>query len=407
MVAIFPPLLTRDGRPAAELWALDPDFHHLNHGSFGAVPQAVIQHQQGLHAEMRRNPVKWICELPDRVAEARTRVARQLGSDAQRTAFVSNLSAGISCAFNALDNRGPIDVLVTSHGYGAVVMGAERLARRTGGALHTIEIPMAATADEVCALVHDAVKRHRPRLFVVDQVTSATARAFPTTELCRVAHELGALVYVDGAHAPGVLEDPVEHEADVWVGNLHKFWCAPMGAAALVCNNPELDLYPVIASWDAPYPFPRRFDAQGTIDNTAWLCAPLAYEHLETELGWRRIREHSRMAIACARERVAEALSALGVEDPLPDVGQSVGPLLLARLPGTRAWDHESTDALRVPFMNRTGIVSAFTNIDDQAYVRLSAHAYTTEADISAMTDHGIPILAEWIEAELQERNDQ
>lgn len=392
----FDPLMTRSGHPAAELWPLDPEIHHLNHGSFGAVPTAVVEVQRELQDEMHRNPVRWVCQLPDLVTEAREQVARQLQVDPAQAAFVQNLSAGATAVFHAFDNRGPVNVLVTTHGYGAVVMGAARLCERTGGRLVTVDLPLSARPDEVTSRVEDALKSVRVDLVVIDQITSATARAFPVGDICDVAHQSGALVFVDGAHAPGVLAHPVEHKADVWVGNLHKFWCAPMSAAMLVRPNPDLDLNPVIDSWNAEKSFPERFDMQGTADVTGWLCAPLAYSHIESEIGWDRVHAHSTLAMDYAAESVGAALAERGVVDAVPDVGQPIDSIRLLRLPGHRPWTHDEVDSLRVPFMDRTGIVSAFTSFGGNGYIRLSAHAYTVPSDIDAMAEIGVPTLACW-----------
>ena len=120
----------------------------------------------------------------------------------ERLAFVLNASAGASVVYQSLAQRGPVDVMTTSHGYGAITMGAERLAKRTGGQAHCARIPLASSSQEVVDLVVTALERTRPTLLVVDQVTSATARAFPVDDVCEAARELGVLTLVDGAHAP-------------------------------------------------------------------------------------------------------------------------------------------------------------------------------------------------------------
>lgn len=407
MTTTFPPMITRDGSPASSLWSLEPGASHLNHGSFGGVPVRVLDEQANLRQRMESNPVRWFCEVPALIAEARVAVASQLGVALETVALIPNASAGASVVYQSLANRGPVNIMVTSHGYGAVVMGAERLARSTGGSLHTVDIPLEASADTVTQLVDDALSAHPTDLLVIDQITSATARAFPTTDLCSTAHAHHALVLVDGAHAPGVLEHPVETEADVWVGNLHKFWCAPRGAAVLVRNNPELDLYPLIDSWSSPDPFPARFDYQGTLDVTPWLCAPLAHQFLADEFGWEAIRRHSAQAMDVAVAQAAEVLAGMGVSDPVPDVGQPVGPMRLVRLPGDHAWTHDEVDALRVPFMDATGCIVSFTNVGKEGFMRLSAHAYTTHEDISVLVSSGIPALTTWTGSTPHERKNQ
>ncbi|MHA7861529.1 aminotransferase class V-fold PLP-dependent enzyme [Tessaracoccus sp. Y36] len=376
-------------------WLLDPALRHLNHGSFGAVPEAVAQEQDRLRRIVEADPVSWFSTLAERVGEARHQMAQLIGAPTDRTAFVLNASAGASVVYDALDSRGPVDIMTTNHGYGAVSMGAQRLAARTGGTATTVEVPLNATAAEVRALLADAMERHRPTLLVIDQVTSATARAFPTAEICRDARGMGVLTLVDGAHTPGVLAHPIEEEADFWVGNLHKFACSPRGTALLVSRGDGQELFPSIDSWGAPFPFPERFDSQGTLDLTQWLVAPFAWQYLATQVGWDEIRVTSQRVLDSGVEIVARALDGL-VDEPVPDVGQPVGPMRLLGLPRPLATTRELADALRVPFISATGCVVAFTSFDGRGYLRLSAHLYNTVEDYQELATVGIPLLHRW-----------
>lgn len=376
-------------------WGMDPSMHHLNHGSFGAVPDAVAAEQNRLRQEVESNPVRWFSTLPERIAEARVPMARFLGVPVDLIAFVLNASAGATVVYNTFAHRGPVDVMTTDHGYGAITMGAERLAARTGGTAHQVVVPLEAPATAVLALVTEALERHRPTLLVIDQVTSATARAFPVREICTVARELGVVTLVDGAHAPGVMPDPVVREADYWVGNLHKFACSPRGAAILCARDGGQDLFPLVDSWGTPYPYPHRFDSQGTLDLTQWLAAPFAWQYLDAAIGWDTIRGDAAALLDEGCRIVADALDGL-VDDPLPDVGQPVGPMRLLGLPEPLGATHDSADALRVPFMNQARDIVAFTNFNGRGYLRLSTHAYNTIDDFTHLATVGIPLLHRW-----------
>ncbi|MFC0673119.1 aminotransferase class V-fold PLP-dependent enzyme [Brachybacterium hainanense] len=391
-----PVLRTREGRSARELWDLDPAFRHLNHGSFGAVPRAVLDHQAASREAMETNPVRWFSTLADRLVGVRRDMAARLGVGASDLVMVTNASAGASVVYRAVVQRGrPVHALVTDHGYGAVTMGAERAARESGGSLAVLPIPLSASDDEVLTLLTQHLREHRTDLLVIDQVTSATARRLPAAEAARLAHEHGALVLVDGAHAPGALPDPVIREADAWIGNLHKFWCAPRGTAVLVRGTEALDLFPLVDSWGGRAGYPERFDHQGTADVTAWFSAGHAYDHLEAELGWERIRGHAEAMMRRAEEEIGQALRDVGVEEPVADVGTGFGPMRLLRLPGAARWDHDAVDALRVPFMEATGCIGAFTEFHGEGFLRISAAPYTTAEDLSVMADRGVPLLAE------------
>lgn len=386
-----------DGGAAAEAWTLDEASVHINHGSFGAVPRVTQDLQNSLRAEMDAAPVAWFPALPGLVKEARTSIAAFLDVDPARTALVPNASAGASVVYSSLPVTRGLEIVVTDHGYGAVTMGAERLARRWGGTVRTAHIPLAATAAEA----HDAVVAEfsdRTALVVIDQITSPTARVLPVGSIAAEAKRRGIPVLVDAAHVPGLYASPMTGiDCDFWVGNLHKFACAPRGTAVLVAQGPLTDeLYPLIDSWGSPYPFPERFDTQGTLDQTSYLAAPRSLRFVEETWGWDTARSYMSDLADYAEHRIADAFGAVTGEDHRVDVGMPVNALRLVRLPDGIATTHPTADALRDRVVDELGIEGAFTSFDGIGYYRLSTHVYNTPTDFDIFAERGVPALLEW-----------
>ncbi|RKE22270.1 aminotransferase class V-fold PLP-dependent enzyme [Streptomyces sp. TLI_171] len=391
------PLLLRDGRPAAAGWSLDPGMRHLNHGSFGAVPVVAQREQQRLREEMERSPVVWFPALPARIAAARAAVAGFLGVPAEFTALVPNASAGASAVYYSLPQRDGGEVLVTDHGYGAVTMGAARLARRWGGRIRAAHVPLAAGAEEAAAAVLEQIGE-RTALIVLDQITSATARRLPVDLIGRAARERGIPLVVDAAHVPGLVEDPLAGaECDAWIGNLHKFGCAPRGTAALVARG-ELrhSLYPLIDSWGAEDPFPERFDSQGTLDATGYLAAPTALDFVADQWGWAEARRYMTELADYAEELIGEAITAATGEPAAARVGMPVNALRLVTLPAGLGRTRLEADALRDRLAAESGVEAAFTSFDGTGYFRLSTHVYNTPDDYEYFAERCVPVLCAW-----------
>ncbi|MER6090462.1 aminotransferase class V-fold PLP-dependent enzyme [Streptomyces bluensis] len=394
------PLLLADGRPAAGAWSLDPALRHLNHGSFGAVPLVAQERQNELRSEMERSPVVWFPALPQRLAATRVDLAAFLRVAPDDLALVPNASAGASVVYASLSRRRGGEIVVTDHGYGAVTMGAERLARRWGGRVRTARVPLDADAQQAYEAVVAEVSEATD-LVVVDQITSATARRMPVDLIGAELRRRGIPFLVDGAHAPGLIAAPLAGvEADFWVGNLHKWGCTPRGTATLVAGGPLREqLYPLIDSWGAPDPYPDRFDQQGTLDATSYLAAPTALDFIGRTWGWDTARrymddlaDHGEQVIGAAFAELTGASGPVGVGMPVPG-------MRLVRLPAGLGATRVEADALRDRVAEELAVEAAFTSFDGIGYLRLSAHVYNTPADYEYFAEACVPVLGEWARA--------
>ncbi len=400
------PLLLPDGRAAAAAWSLDPTLRHLNHGSYGAVPVVAQRDQNRLRAQMERAPVTWFVSVPRRIAAARAEIAAFLRITPDQMALVPNASGGASVVYGSLPARPGGEILVTDHGYGAVTMGAERLARRWGGTVRTARIPLDADAERAADAVI-AELGDRTRLVVVDHITSPTARLLPVARISAAARRRGIPVLVDGAHVPGLIDDPLaDLECDFWIGNLHKFGCAPRGASALVARGPLRDqLHPLIDSWGAGDPFPERFDTQGTVDVTSYLAAPTALRFVERTWGWETARGYLSELADYAERIIGDAFAELAGESCAVDVGMPVNALRLVRLPDGLVTGEADAGALRDRVADELGVAAAFTAFRGVGYLRLSTHVYTTAADFEYFAERCVPLLGTWARTRRAERD--
>lgn len=386
------PVRLASGVPARDAWPLDEQVVHLNHGSYGAVPTEVVRHQQELRHQGDLSPVAWFPRLPGLIAAARREIAPFVGARADDTVFVPNASAAATVVLNALRLEPDDEILVSDHGYGAVTMGAQRLARRFGARVRVVAVPLAASADEVVecfrAELTDAV-----RLVVVDQITSPTARLFPTARITELARERGARVLVDGAHAPGLVPNAAAAAGgDWWFGNLHKWPCAPRGSALLVTEAADRDeLWPLIDSWGAQERYPERFDTQGTLDATSYLASPRSIDFVEREYGWARARETMAALAGHGAAVIGSALQPHVDAEVATDVGMPVVSMRLLRLPAGLGRDRRDADELRLRLLDLAGIESAFTSVAGVGYLRLSVHLYTEQRDFDAFVERAVP----------------
>jgi len=196
--------------------------------------------------------------------------------------------------------------------------------------------------------------------------------------------ERGVAVLIDGAHAPGLI--PVDLgvlQPDFWVGNFHKWPCAPRGSAGLFVAERWRGLvgsFPV--SWREDEGFPHSFLAPGTVDSSAWLSAPAALRFFDA-WGWSAVRERNGALAAYGQHVVADALGADVSGMPGNANGAAGGASLAMRLvplPGVGA-DRVAVDALRDRVADEFGIESVINVWGGKALLRVSAQMYNRASD--------------------------
>lgn len=303
-------------------WTLDPAITFLNHGSFGATPRVVLEKQNEFRAQMEREPVRFfVRELEPLLDDARRVLAELIGADADGVAFVPNATAGVNAVLRSLDLDKLDELLVTTHEYNACRNALEYVAGLAGAKIVVADIPFPiASPDVVVERVLEKVT-DRTRLLLIDHVTSQTALIFPVERLVRELHARGIDTLIDGAHAPGMLPLDVKNiGAAYYTGNLHKWVCAPKGAAFLyVRENRRATVHPVSISHGANSPRRDRsrylieFDWTGTFDPTPWLCVPEALRFIRAQEDYMQ-RNHA--LLLRARDLLCDALR---IDKPAPD----------------------------------------------------------------------------------------
>ncbi|MEX2280344.1 MAG: aminotransferase class V-fold PLP-dependent enzyme [Acidimicrobiia bacterium] len=300
-------------------WALAPDILHLNHGSFGATPRAVLDVQRRIRDEFESNPTGFVDErYLDRLDEVRTVLASFVSVDPASLAFVTNATSGVASVVGSIDMGPGDEILTTDHTYNACRNTIDVAATRAGATVTIAPVRFPdSSPDQAVESVLSRVTAHT-RLAVVDHVTSPTALVL---DVERIVAELepDVPVLVDGAHAPGMLPlDLGTLGASYYTGNLHKWVCAPKGAGFLaVAERHRQTIRPTVIShgWNTPDGdrslFHRLFDWTGTFDPSAWLSVPSALETMAGlhPDGWPGVMAANRALTLQARDLLSSRLS--------------------------------------------------------------------------------------------------
>jgi isopenicillin-N epimerase len=361
---------------ARELFVLDPNVAHLNHGSFGSVPIPVRQERLRLLDEYDSNPLRVVVgDLWDRVADNRTAAAHFLGADPEMCALVINATFGAALALNSVRLGAGDEVVITDHSYNAVTLAVEDQVKRFGAKVVVAPIDLAAGVKETVAAVTDTVTE-RTRLVIVDEVSSATAKRHPVAELATQLRRMGVPLMVDAAHSPGMLPRPLNGiDPDFWVGNMHKWAFAPGGTALLRVSAVWRDrVAPLVVSHAHLDGYPRNVEQQGTHDHTAWLALKAGLGVFD-RFGEAEIQRHNTELAAYGQAVIGDALGLRPAELPAP--GDHVSMRVIPLPPGL-VTDHLTARALYRRIAAELSTETAINVWRGEGLLRVSAQIYNT-----------------------------
>ena len=362
-------------------WVLDSDWLTVNHGSYGAVPKPVLAAQQDWRRRMEAQPTRFFSRVfPGAVREAAAALGAFVGAKGEDIAFVTNATEGCNAVLRSLALRPGDEVLVLTHGYGAVRNTVHYVTERAGARMTEAALPFPDPDEARVLAALEAVLTPRTRLAVLDHITSASALVLPIaamTALCRAAR---VPVLIDGAHGPGqVTLDVPALGADWYAGNCHKWLCAPKGCGFLwAAPERRADLHPVTPSHGLGSGFLAEFDWTGTRDPSAWLAVDKAIAFHE-RLGGQELRVRNATLAAEATALLARRLKT--------DVGASgafAGAMGVVRLPISATPERARAICERLVDARTDAPLQA---LEGALWLRLSAAAYNERADYERLAD--------------------
>lgn len=376
------------------LWPLDKSKIHLNHGSFGACPTAILEHQRRLRDEMEASPTDFfIRRAPEMLTAVRIELSRFVSADPEGMTFVTNATAGVNAVLRSHQWRKGDAVLTTKLLYPACRNALAFIAEEFGVTVNMVDIPYPPkSADDIVERIVAAATPDT-RLALIDHVTSSTALVLPIARIVAELKKKGIPTLVDGAHGPGMTALDLTKIGAAWyTGNCHKWLCTPIGSAFLWVAPEERErTYPLSISNNFFGPaggrsgFRAAFEWTGTADITPFLCIGEGIRFMGGLLpgGWDELRARNNALVRQMAPVVAKALKTTA-----PELGELTGSMVtipIPRIPYT-----VETNRLH-PLMNRLyarhGIEVMITCIPDgRTALRLSAQIYNEPADYEALT---------------------
>ncbi len=402
-------------------WWLAHDHVYLNHGTVGATPKPVLAAQQQLQRDIEAHPARFLIrELADlRPAEVRAaaaaaedadppqprlraaadRIAAFVGGRGDDLAFIDNASSGVSAVLRSLALAPGDEIVLHDLAYGAVALAARHVARTAGARVVSVSWPFPVRGDDgrlpAWTGPLERAITPRTRLVILDHVVSETALVLPVAALAACARARGVPVLVDGAHAPGAIPlDIPALEVDWYVGNLHKWACAPRASGVLwAAPARQPGLHPPILSWGYDQGFTAEFDWTGTRDPSAWLASPAGIDFMCGTLGLDAMRAWNHALVRQAASRLATRWDSRHADgdpwQPPPDA--MTGCMEVLPLPAAAAARFGATPdgaaRLKTRLFADHRIEAQVLCVRGMLVVRLSAQVYNEMSDYDRLGD--------------------
>ncbi|KAK1701078.1 pyridoxal phosphate-dependent transferase [Colletotrichum godetiae] len=306
-------------------------YHPLNHGSFGAFPKEVRNHQRRLQDASEARPDTFTrYTYLKLLRESKAAIAPLLGAEPDEVVFVQNATTGVNTVLRNLDFRPGDTVLHFNTIYGACLKTIQSLSEECPVSSHAIDITYPIDDDEIlrrfrCAVKEIECRQKTPKLAIFDTVLTFPGVRFPFERLVATCKELKILSFIDGAHGVGHID--LSHlggvvKPDFFISNCYKWLMVPRGCAVLyvpyrnqekiASTVPTSCGYEIKAERDkleSRHYFSKLFDKISTTDNTPYCCIPTVLEFRSRVCGGEaKIREYCEYIARLGGDSMAEIL---------------------------------------------------------------------------------------------------
>jgi cysteine desulfurase/selenocysteine lyase len=378
---------------------------YLDNAASSQRPQRVIDRISRYYQEEHANVHRGVHELSTHATaayeDARTTIAEHIGApDRSEVVFTRGTTESINLVAGSwgLDHLEAGDeVVLTKMEHHSNIVPWQLVAERRGAVLRFMDVTPEGRLDLDDL---DRLLGPRTRLVGVTHVSNSLGTINPIAEIARRAHEVGALVLVDGAQAvPHFRVDVAALGCDFYAFSAHKM-CGPTGTGALWARRALLEDMP-------PYQGGGEMISEVRLDGSSWAEVPHKFEagtpniagvigfgeavRFLNDVGFDAILSHERALTAYALERL-RAVPELRLYGP-PDDRVSVfsftygdiHPHDLSTILDQRGIAIRAGHHCNQPLMDHMGVA---------ATARASLYLYNTREDVDALID-GLAMAAE------------
>ncbi len=246
---------------------VDRTLINLNNGGVSPSPTVVMNAMKRYLDYSNQAPSYYMWQhLEPKIETVREKLANVFGCDKEEIAITRNDSESLQNVQQGFDFKAGDEILTTTQDYPRMLTTFNQMERRLGVKINKVKYPapLMNKNDYVEALEKGITPN--TKIILISHVCFLTGQILPVRDVCRMAHEKGIEVIVDGAHSfnhfPYKLSDL---ECDYFGTSLHKWTYAPIGTGMLyVKKNLIKKIWPLMAAPKEMNNNIRKFEEIGT-----------------------------------------------------------------------------------------------------------------------------------------------
>ncbi|MEQ8856921.1 cysteine desulfurase [Gimesia sp.] len=249
---------------------------YLDSGASAQRPQVVIDKIKEVYEQYYSNVHRGVHQLGDRVTtemeSARTCIQKFIGAEhPEEIIFTSGTTMSINLIAYSWGRhflKEGDEIILNEMEHHANFVPWQAIAKEQGAVLKFIKLTPEGRLD----LEHyQGLLTNRTRLVAVTGMSNVLGTINPITEMARLAHAAGALIFVDGAQSvPHLPVDVVESEIDFLAFSGHKIF-GPSGIGVLYGRKALLENLP-------PFLYGGNMISEVHLDESKWARLPARFE---------------------------------------------------------------------------------------------------------------------------------
>ncbi|MDN3689516.1 aminotransferase class V-fold PLP-dependent enzyme [Cyclobacterium jeungdonense] len=240
---------------------------NLNNGGVSPSPMLVQQAVERYNQLSNQGPSYYMWRILDQGREPlRERLAALAGADPEEIAINRNATEALNTVIYGLDLSSGDEVIGCHYDYGNMMQAWRQRQEREGIVYKQLDFEFPIEDDDFIVQAYKEAITDKTKIIHVTHVINWIGQIMPVQKICRMAHEHGIEVIVDGAHSFGLLDFKIpDLEGDYFGTSLHKYLSAPIGSGMLWIKKEKISkVWPLLCNGQPKSENIRKFESLGT-----------------------------------------------------------------------------------------------------------------------------------------------